>query len=163
MRPVKDAEHSDLREVLESLIANDVDVTVREVARRHPTLKNASAFTRSEARVALIEQARQRQQDARKVRAGPEAEKALTLSEALEQRTQRVEQLELQVKQLVASHAACVRAVMMHGGMASLERFWAEYKAIGEGMKALGAVPQPADVVPLARPGRPIRGRTSGG
>ena len=44
--------------------------------------------------MALIEQARQRQRDARNVRATPEAQRALSLSEALEQRTKRVEQLE---------------------------------------------------------------------
>lgn len=152
MRPAKDVEHAELRKVLEELIVEDVDVSVREVARRHAMLKNASAFTRSEVRMALIEQARQRQRDARNVRATPEAQRALSLSEALEQRTKRVEQLELQVKQLVASHAACVRAVMLHGGMASLERFWSEYKAIGDCVKEAGALPDRAEVVALVNP-----------
>ena len=151
MRPLKDADHSDLRAILDALLAEDVDVSVREVARRHPALRNASAFTRSPARMTLIEEARQRQDDARNVKSGPEVRRARTLSESLEARSRQVSELEHRVQQLVASHAACIRAVMLHGGMSALERFWADYRTIAEGVQTLGAMPERAGVVELAK------------
>ena len=39
-----------MREVLESLLANDEDITARAVARLHPTIKAASSIIRSESR-----------------------------------------------------------------------------------------------------------------
>jgi hypothetical protein len=152
MRPLKDGDHAQLREVLAALVNEDVDVSVREVARRHPTLRNASAFTRSSVRMALINEARQRQDDARRVKAGPSVRRAQTLAESLESRTRQVDELETRVRQLVASHAACIHAVMLHGGMSALERFWSEYKHIADGVQALGAMPGRAEVVPLKRP-----------
>jgi len=60
-----------------------------------------------------------------------------------------VAQLNAQLKSLVASHAACVRAVLLHGGMPALERFWTDYRLIGDTVRALGAVPSGAQVIDL--------------
>lgn len=144
MRETLDATHEELKRVLSELLATDVDITAREVARRHSSLKHASAFTRHKERAALIEQAQRRQADARNVRGAPIAEKAATLAEQLAEKTARVAELERQVSSLVASHAACVRAVMQHGGMQSLQRFWRDYSGIAESLSALGAVPSGA-------------------
>lgn len=149
MRQLLDSENKDLREVLEGLLADDTDITAREVARRHPTLRNASAFTRNPPRLALIEQARQRQIDARHVRSNPGAKRSASLSELLEERNRQVAVLEAQVTALVASHAACVRAVIMHGGIQALERFWRDYKVIADTVHGLDAVPGGADIVEL--------------
>lgn len=150
MRLLLDEANSDLAAVIEQLLGEDVDITAREIARRHPTLRNASAFTRNPKRHALIAQAQQRQMDARNVSTVPEAKRTTSLVATLGKKTERVNELEGQVAALVASHAACIRAVMHHGGMAALERFWADYKVIGEAIRALEAMPPLASVSALS-------------
>lgn len=153
MRKLLDGTNEGLRAVLEALIAEDVDITVREVARRHPQLNNASAFTRSADRMALIEKAQQRQQDARQVKLGPLAKRSATTTEMLATRTAEVKALESQVQALVAASAACIRAVSQHGGMPALERFWIEYKGIADTIRQVGAMPSGGQVIEL--PPRP--------
>lgn len=149
MRRLLDEDNAQLRAVLAELLSQDTDITVREVARRHPTLGNASAFTRNGQRTKIIEDARRKQEEARAVAVAPHKQKVATLAERLEGRDQEIAQLKSQVKVLVASHAACVRAVLLHGGMPALERFWKEYKSIGDAVRRLGALPSGAHVVDL--------------
>lgn len=149
MRITVDPSHDALEKVLAELLAEDIDITAREVARRHPSLKNASAFTRNESRLALITKAQDTQSAARAVNSKPLVQKAATLSEQLARKSARVEELEKQVSCLVASHAACVRAVMRHGGIQALQRFWKEYAEVAKELERLGALPRGADVVPF--------------
>lgn len=152
MRTIIDGDHIELKRVLDELLAEDVDITVREVARRHPALKNASAFTRSQARTSLIERARTRQVDARSVRGVPESVKAVSLAEQLSRKSERITALEKQIAALVASHAACVRAVMQHGGMQSLQKFWRDYSSIEETLNKLNSIPVGGRVVQISDP-----------
>lgn len=149
MRVTVDPSHDALEKVLAELLDEDIDITVREVARRHPSLKNASAFTRNESRLAVIKKAQDKQSAARKVHSEPLVQKAATLSEQLASKSARVDELEKQVRCLVASHAACVRAVMRHGGVQALQRFWKEYAEVAAELERLGALPRGADVVPF--------------
>ena len=149
MRRLHDDSHTELSAVLDELLASDIDITVREVARRHPTLHNASAFTRNPKRLVLIQHAQQRQADARRIATTPYVERATTLSEQVKRRSEEVARLESQVKALVASHVACVHAVMLAGGVNALERFWTKYKSIGDAVREVNAVPNTACVVSL--------------
>jgi hypothetical protein len=149
MRMLADEKNEELQRVLDELLLEDVDITVREVARRHKAFKNASAFTRSKDRMALIQQVQQRQTDARNVRAGPVHKRSESLANRLDEQLRRVAELEAQVNALVASHAACIRAVMLHGGVQAVEKFWADYRHIGDVIKSLGAGLEPAMVIPL--------------
>jgi hypothetical protein len=153
MRPLADDSNNELQRVLGELLVEDVDITVREVARRHGTLKNASAFTRNAQRMDLIVQAQQRQIDARNVREGPAQRRSDSMTARLEEQSHRIVELESQVEALIVSHAACIRAVMLHGGMQGVERFWGDYKHIGDKVKALGAASEQAEVVRLRRAG----------
>jgi hypothetical protein len=148
MKPRLDDSNAELAGILDALVAADITITVREVARRHPTLRNASAFTRNAERMKLIEQSQNRQVQLRTT-LNPHVVRASSLSEQLDHKSDRVTQLEQQVKTLVTSHAACIQAVMAAGGMAALERYWKEYKAIGESLRAVSAFPDSADVVRL--------------
>jgi hypothetical protein len=150
MRPLLDPQNAELSAVLDSLIVENIDVTVREVARRHQTLKNASAFTRSDERMALISSAQQRQTDARCVSVAPITEKNNKLGERLVKSQGEVEQLEQTVRCLAAGHASLIRAVQLAGGMASLERFWKEYKQVADDLHRSGATPAGAKVLQLA-------------
>ncbi len=149
MRKLLDDDNAQLTRILVELMSQDTDITVREIARRHPTLRNASAFTRNAQRTKIIEEAKRRQEEARAVNVTPHRQRAATLAERLEHRDEEVALLRSQVKALVASHAACVRAVLLHGGMPALERFWTDYKGIGDAVRALGALPAGADVIEL--------------
>lgn len=149
MRRLLDETNADLKAVLELLIAEDADITVREVARRHPLLKNASSFTRREDRNELIEEAQQRQAAARSVRLAPVTKRAATTTESLAAKTAELEVLDSQVKALVAGCAACIRAVWKHGGTPGLDRFWVEYKVIASTLRELDAMPSGAQVIEL--------------
>ncbi|MCP3725436.1 hypothetical protein M3I53_20305 [Paraburkholderia sp. CNPSo 3272] len=153
MKPRADDDNTELAGVLDALLASDVDITVREVARRHPSLRNASAFTRDPDRMRLIQHSQARQQHLRTT-LNPHAERALTLSEKLDVKSGHATELEAQVRALVTSHAACIQAVMVAGGMAALERFWKEYREVGEKLREVSAYPDAADVVEF-RKGKP--------
>ena len=58
-----------MREILETLLADDEDITARAVARLHPSIKAASSITRSESRSRLLAQYQLRQADYRQWRA----------------------------------------------------------------------------------------------
>ncbi|WP_454753884.1 hypothetical protein [Cupriavidus necator] len=156
MRPLLDSKHADLQAVLEILLMEDTEITIREVARRHPTLKHASAFTRSPARMTLIEQARQRQGDARHISNRPLREKGARLSEMVSQQALEIETLRTQVRHLVAGHVALIRAVQLAGGYAALERFWSDYRNTAQALEQIGAIPEHQNVVELK--GRVSRG-----
>jgi adenylosuccinate lyase len=148
MRKLLDQDNAELSAVLEALLQDDEDITARAVARRHPSLKNASAFTRSDERQALIARAQQRQADARQLQ-GRAPHQQAALAETLSQKAGDIERLQEQVRHLVASHAGLIRAVQLAGGMGALERFWKEYKAVGNAVQSLGAVPGSGQVVQL--------------
>ena len=101
MRKLIDGDNAQLSEVLENLLANDIDITVREVCRRHPLLKNPSAFTRNPVRIALIEAAQNRQLDARHVRTTPLLERSVSLGERLAMRDAEATSLQAKVEALV--------------------------------------------------------------
>ncbi|MGA4005818.1 hypothetical protein ACI2VR_05415 [Ralstonia nicotianae] len=148
MKPRADESNTELAGILDTLLAADVDITAREVARRHPSLRNASAFTRDAKRMELIRQSQARQKQLRTT-LNPHATRAQTLTEKLDKKSGDVVELEAQVRALVASHAACINAVMVAGGMAALQRFWKEYHEVGDKLRAVSAYPEAAEVVKL--------------
>lgn len=160
MRPLLDSEHADLQAVLEILLTDDTEITIREVARRHPTLKHASAFTRSPARMTLIERAQQRQGDARHISNRPLREKGARLSGMVSKQAAEIETLRTQVRHLVAGHVALIRAVQLAGGYAALERFWSDYRNTAQALEQIGAIPEQQNVVELMAAHRMVpRGR----
>lgn len=55
--------------VLEHLLDENVNITAREVARRHPSLKAVSSITRNKDRSALLSEYQQRQLEYRRAAA----------------------------------------------------------------------------------------------
>ena len=145
MRKRHDPDNATLKGVLENLIAENVDVTIREVARRHPELNNASAFTRNPGRMTLIDDALRRQAEVRAIAAELQTSHASMVGGSETQRA-RIATLDRQVRNLVAAHVGLIRAVQLAGGMSALERFWKEYKTFGDAVFALDAVPRGAAV-----------------
>jgi hypothetical protein len=42
--------------------------------------------------------------------------------------------------------------LQLHGGMAALERFWADYKSVADNLHVLNAIPEKAAVIRLSAP-----------
>lgn len=150
MKPRIDDGNTELASILDDLLSADVNITVREVARRHTSLSNASAFSRDPERMRLIERAQVRQRQLR-TKLNPHVAHVTSLSAKLEQSSQLVKELEAQVRALVASHTACIQAVMQSGGMDALQRFWRDYKAVEHSLRAVSAFPDCAEAVNLRR------------
>lgn len=159
MRKLVDPDNTELRAILDALLAEDVTVTAREVARRHSCLNDASAFTRNTTRKELIAEYAQRQADARAVLAPPESSGEEELSEKVRERNERIAELEQTVKNLVAAHVGLIRAVQLAGGFRSLEKFWGDYSEVARALRSTGGVPAGATVVQIgsADPSKPAR------
>ena len=140
MRLLLDPKNEELADILNTLLTDNIDITAREVARRHSTLKNPSAFTRNEARSALIAAAQAQQQGVRKIVAGGGG--AGSLQDQAAGYRQDIKRLEAQLTHMVAAHAGLIRAVQMAGGGPALERFWRDYKAVGDAVPPDGVEPR---------------------
>lgn len=55
---------------------------------------------------------------------------------------QDIKRLEAQLTHMVAAHAGLIRAVQMAGGGPALERFWRDYKAVGDAVRSFSAAAQ---------------------
>jgi hypothetical protein len=152
MRLLLDPKNEELADILNTLLTDNIDITAREVARRHSTLKNPSAFTRNEARSALIAAAQAQQQGVRKIVAGGGG--AGSLQDQAAGYRQDIKRLEAQLTHMVAAHAGLIRAVQMAGGGPALERFWRDYKAVGDAVHSLSAAnaERPVTHLPLRGP-----------
>lgn len=107
MRLLLDPKNEELADILNTLLTDNIDITAREVARRHSTLKNPSAFTRNEARSALIAAAQAQQQGVRKIVAGGGG--AGSLQDQAAGYRQDIKRLEAQLTHMVAAHACHLR------------------------------------------------------
>lgn len=151
MRHTVDPENAELKAILDGLLREDVTITAREVARRHSSLSNASAFTRHPERRALVEAFSVRQRDARRLIGGKqEPTPSRTSDDATEGHREQVAHFQKVVSHLVAAHVGLIRAVQSTGGMRGLERFWSEYKDIATSLSELQAIPQRDNVVTLS-------------
>ena len=148
MKPKLDSSNLELSRVLDALLAADTDITAREVSRHHASLRNASAFTRSPERMEMITNAQARQKQLRGA-LNPHFVQSQSLSDQLAQAKDANDMLGVQVKALIASHAACIQAVMTAGGLNALERFWHDYKAIGEAVRPTVMPSERAEVIHL--------------
>lgn len=148
MKPKLDPDNEELATVLENLLAADIDITAREVSRNHPSLHDASAFTRSADRMKMISDAQGRQAHMRTA-LNPHFVKSQSLSSKLAQASDVNVALDIQVTALTASHAACIQAVMKAGGLSALERFWRDYKAIGDAVRPFSMSAERAEVISM--------------
>jgi hypothetical protein len=148
MKPKLDPSNLELSRVLDALLAADIDITAREVSRHHTSLRNASAFTRNPGRMEMITDYQTRQKELRGA-LNPHYVQSKSLSDKLAQAKDANDMLGLQVKALIASHAACIQAVMTAGGLNALERFWHDYKAIGEAVRPAAMPSERAEVIDL--------------
>lgn len=145
-----------MKEILESLLRDDVEITARAVARLHPRLSAASSITRSESRKAILTQYQSRQQEYRKWRSRAGKKSTSDLADALAIREQRIAELESHVQTLTTSHVALLRAVGALGGFSKWAQFFQDYKQVRETLGELKAIP--ANIAVLQVGQLPTRG-----
>ncbi len=140
-RKTIDPNHLELKAVLDGLLERNEDVTVRAVARLHPSIKNPSGLIRHAERRSLIEQYQARQTELRaavnKVRRTGTAAAAVKLQAT----TERIRDLEEAEAARVASHVAMIHVVAELGGTAKLLQFYKRFAPIRDSLAREGALP----------------------
>ena len=144
---------SEMRQVLDDLLARDEDISARAVARLHPRINAASSITRSKDRSRLLAKYQERQAEFRRWRGRPSKLSGVAAASALADRDVRIAELESQVALLTASHVAMIRAVGELGGFSKWAQFYESYRGSRDQLAQLGALPE-AKVEPLP-PRRP--------
>ncbi|MBR7745148.1 hypothetical protein [Undibacterium baiyunense] len=150
------AEDLDMRNLLEKLLADDLDISARAVARLHPTLKAASSITRSVSRSKLLADYQKRQAEYRRWRGRVSRRSSKDLASALAEKEIRIRELETSVQLLTASHLAMIRVVGELGGFSKWANFFEFYTAARDNLYKLGALPE-TSVAPLAQVNKRIR------
>lgn len=132
---------NEMREILETLLANDEDITARAVARLHPSIKAASSVTRSETRSQLLAEYQHRQTEYRRWRGRVAKRSGADTAASLADKDIRIAELEATVQLLTASHLAMLRAVGELGGFSKWAKFYEHHREARDKLIALGAVP----------------------
>jgi len=127
--------------ILESLLERDVDITARAVARLHPSLKAASSITRSEARSNLVAQYRHRQNEFRRWRGRVGKRAGDQNGAALADKQSKIDQMEMTVALLTASHVALLRSLGELGGFAKWAAFYERFREARDALQKIGAIP----------------------
>jgi hypothetical protein len=140
---------NEMRGILETLLANDEDITARAVARLHPSIKAASSITRSESRSRLLAEYQHRQTEYRRWRGRIAKRSGADTAASLADKDIRIAELEATVQLLTASHLAMLRAVGELGGFSKWAKFYEHHREARDKLIALGAIPT-ATVSPLA-------------
>lgn len=142
------ASDEQMREILDTLLADDEDITARAVARLHPSIKAASSITRSDARSRLLAEYQQRQSEYRRWRGRVAKRSGSDTAASLADKDIRIAELEATVQLLTASHVAMLRAVGELGGFSKWAKFYEHHRETRDKLTELGAVPA-ATVSPL--------------
>jgi hypothetical protein len=147
-----------MREILETLLADDEDITARAVARSHPTIKAASSITRSESRSRLLAEYQRRQADYRRWRVRVARRSGADTAASLADNNIRIAELEATVQLLTASHLAMLRAVGELGGFSKWAKFYEHHRDARDKLAELGAIPAaPVSALPAERDGKKIK------
>jgi hypothetical protein len=156
---IPSSDDDQMREILETLLADDEDITARAVARSHPTIKAASSITRSESRSRLIAQYQQRQADYRRWRVRVAKRSGTDTAASLADKDIRIAELEATVQLLTASHLAMLRAVGELGGFSRWAKFYEYHRDARDRLAELDAIPAaPVSAMPVERDGKKIKG-----
>lgn len=147
-----------MREILESLLADDEDITARAVARLHPSIKAASSITRSESRSNLLAEYQHRQSEYRRWRGRVAKRSGADTAASLADKDIRIAELEATVQLLTASHLAMLRAVGELGGFSKWAKFYEHHREARDRLAEFGAIPTaPVSSMPAEQSGKKIK------
>jgi hypothetical protein len=162
-RSTLDEENTELRRILEELLARDQDITARQVARMHSGLSSASTITRHPKRREIVKSFQDRQAELRlwKNRLGKSSKEDAAAKLAIQQI--RIADLEQTVNVLTIGHLAMIAAVAEVGGMGKLAKFYENFRDVRNRLQAAGAIsdrfstpptPESLNQIAKARPGK---------
>ncbi|MQW64029.1 hypothetical protein GHK33_15705 [Sinorhizobium meliloti] len=139
-----------LEELLEAMIAEDEDVTVRAVCRRSDGIfKHATDITRNEARRRTVEAAIKKQETIRTAVNRSTKKSRAELEKLAAAKNAEIEQLQADKELLIASHRAMILSVAEMGGFATWKRFFERYQASIDRLEQMGSLPA-ASVISLS-------------
>jgi hypothetical protein len=137
-----------IEKIVEDLLDAGVEVSARELARRHPTIKSASSFTRIAERRAILDRYRLDQLRIQRVASTSNKQSRCSLGKQLAEKELKIENLQRQVDLLQASHVAMLRALGEMGGFGIWAKFFEESEPLRKKLQQMGALPQ-ADVLDM--------------
>ncbi|QHN05427.1 hypothetical protein FTO74_08980 [Granulicella sp. WH15] len=128
--------------ILEEMIAADVTITARAVARMHSTVKHASSIIRHSARSSLMAQYQERQKQFRAMRGRMPKRSLDQIAAQIVQKDARIAELERRVEILSVSHLAMMRAVGELGGISKWLKLYANHREIRDELNKMGMLPK---------------------
>lgn len=126
--------------ILEKMIEDEQNITVRGVIRNHSSLKAPSSITRNVSRTEIVNYYINKQQELKswQKRVGKTSKE--NLSKSLAEKDIKIAELERKVELLTVSHVAMIRAVGELGGSAKWAAFFKDYQAIRNELEKMGAM-----------------------
>ncbi len=144
----------EMARILDAMLEAGVEISARELARRHPTIRSASSFTRIAPRRAILERYRLDQQRIQRVAANANKQSRGSLAKQLAEKEIKLTELQRQVDLLQASHVAMLRALGEMGGFGAWSKFFERSEPLRRALLEMGALPH-ADVLDM--PSEPKR------
>lgn len=142
VRKRSDEADTQLIAILESLLAENINISAREVAKRHPEVASASTITRDPARRELLESYQLRQLELQKwqnrLAKGNKAEVATQM----ERQQSRIEQLERNEEILLRGHVSLIAVMAELGGTTKLAQYYAHFSELRNSLIQLNALPE---------------------
>lgn len=139
-RKTQDQDNRELDSVLQELLTQNINITAREVARRHSSLSSASTITRHLERRKLLEDYQKRQSEMRtwQDRLGKRSKEQVAGELAAQQA--RISELDETVRTLVTGHVALIAAVAQVGGMSKLSKFYENFREVRQQLIQVSAI-----------------------
>lgn len=139
-----------LEELLEAMIAEDEDITVRAVCRRSDgVFKHATDITRNDARNQIVKAAITKQDTIRAAVNRSSKKSRTELEKLVATKNAEIVQLQADKELLIASHRAMILAVAEMGGFPTWKRFFERYQSTIDQLEKMRSLPD-ANVVTLS-------------
>lgn len=131
-----------LEELLEAMIADDEDITVRAVCRRSDgVFKHATDITRNDTRHDAVKAAITRQETIRTAVNRSSKKSRTELEKLVALKNDEIAQLQADKELLIASHRAMILAVAEMGGFPTWKRFFDRYQATIDQLEKMRSLP----------------------
>lgn len=138
-RERKDHSNAEVTSILEQLLAENVTISAREVAKRHSLIASASAITRDKVRRELVETYKRRQDELKVWYRRVSKTSTSTVATQLERLQERITELERNEAALLRAHIALIAVVAEVGGTAKLKDFYVHFRELRESLHKLNA------------------------
>ncbi|MGO7543908.1 hypothetical protein [Rhizobium beringeri] len=138
-----------LEELLEAMIAEDEDITVRAVCRRSDGIfKHATDITRNETRNKKVKSAIAKQETIRTAVNQSSKKSRAELEKLVAVKNAEIAQLQADKELLTASHRKMILAVAQMGGLPIWRQFFERYQEVLDKLDSMEAIPS-GEVVAL--------------